>query len=355
MNPSSILSFRYLALFFLRATLALVLSFSAVNGMLCLLPSDDRVVEKLSLFNQEKDEFTALALGTSHSVGFHFPSLGGKGVNFHDGGGDIEEVVFKAGVILAHAVNINTLFVPVSPGSLHISQRYVANDMLSRRFLVIKNLPLSHDIFWYAPMASIRLWALRIIPVFEVKQRLLSWLGLSNFIAKLMMKHKKFCLVSVSADVNADELLFGGYRLEKMLPSCLAEYADLTVSRHYSHIESTVIAEPKLPMRNVERLLALADRLRRGQVEGRLVLVVPPLTAEYYQDDRIQLWIPEHQQLLDLLAEHSNIDVYDFHDFFYAEMEDGSNDYFYDDDHLALPGAIKFSKALKKAMDERVR
>lgn len=113
------------------------------------------------------------------------------------------------------------------------------------------------------------------------------------------------------------------------------------------------MSEPKLPIHNVERLLALADRLRLGKVEGRWVLVVPPLTREYYQDDRIQKWLPEHQKLLDLLAEHSNIDVYGFHDFFYVEMEDGNNDYFYDDDHLALPGAIKFSKALKKAMDER--
>ena len=350
MNPSSILSFRYFALFFLRATLAFVLIFSAVNGLLWLLQSDVRVMDKLSLFNKGKDGFTALALGSSHSAGFHFPSLGVKGVNFHDGGGDIEEVVFKADVILEHAVNINTIFVPVSPGSLHMSQRYLANDMLSRRFLVIKNLPLSHEIFLFSPMASIRFWALRIIPVLEVKQRLISWLDLSYFVSKEVMKNEKSCFVSVSADIKEDELLLGGYRLEKMVPSCLAEYANLTVGRHYSHIESTVIAEPQFPIRNVERLLVLADRLR--EVNGRMVLVVPPLTAEYYQDDRIQLWIPEHQKLLDLLAEHSNIDVYDFHDFFYGEMEDGSNDYFYDDDHLALPGAIKFSKALKKAMDE---
>ncbi|QDO83513.1 hypothetical protein FM037_10025 [Shewanella psychropiezotolerans] len=355
MNPSSTLNFRYFALFFLRATLVFVLIFSAVNGMLCLLPSDDRVMDKLSLFNEEKDGFTALALGSSHSVGFHFPSLGVKGVNFHDGSGDIEEVVFKAGVILEHAVNINTIFVPVSPGSLHISQRYIANDMLSRRFLIIKNLPLSHEFFSYDPMASIRLWASRIIPVIEVKQRLISWLDLSNFVSKQVMENDKSCLVPVSADVKEDELLLGVYRLKKMVPSCLAEYADSTVVSHKLSVESSVMSDAKLPIRNVERLLVLADRLRLGKVEGRLVLVVPPLTREYYQDDRIQLWIPEHQELLDLLAEHSNIDVYDFHDLFYGEMEDGSNDYFYDDDHLALPGAIKFSKALKKAMNERVR
>ena len=353
MNPSSTLSFRYFALFFLRATLAFVLIFSAVNGMLWLFSSDDRVIDKLSLFNEGKDEFTALALGSSHSVDFHFPSLGVKGVNFHDRGGDIAEVVFKAGVILEHAVNINIIFVSVSPGSLHMSQDYVADDIINRRFLVLTNLPLSHEIFLYAPMASIRLWALRIIPVIEVKRRLISWLDLSNFVSKQVMENEKSCLVSVSDDVMEDELLLGGYRLKKMVPNCLAEYADSTVVSHKLSVESSVQSEPKLPIRNVERLLVLADRLRLGKVEGRLVLVVPPLTREYYEDDRIQKWIPEHQKLLDLLAEHSNIDVYDFHDFFYGEMEGGSNDYFYDDDHLALPGAIKFSKALKKAMDER--
>ncbi len=349
MSLSSILNFRYLARFSIRSILALILVSLAIHMVLWCLQSEDKVTEKLSLFNKEKEELTALALGSSHSIGFHFPSLGLKGVNFHDAGGDIEEVVLKSGIIMEQAVNIRTIFIPVSPGSLYISQNY--SDHFHRQLVVVRNLPLSFYTLLSTPSLILPSWVDFLFPFFEIRKAVTLMWSLNQGLNGFLSKNYGACFIPVLGDIDQDELILGVYNLKTLKAHCLDNHARITVKSHASQIESVLSNEADMPQLNVERLLTLAESL--VEINGLLVVVVPPLTAEYYQDDRIQKWIPEHQKLLDLLAEHSNIDVYDFHDFFYGEMEDGSNDYFYDDDHLALPGAIKFSKALKKAMDER--
>ncbi|WP_394392280.1 hypothetical protein [Shewanella woodyi] len=322
-----------------------------------MFQDEDKATNKLLLFHERKDEFTALALGTSHSIAFHFPSLGEKGINFHDGGGDIEEVVFKSGVIMDQAVNIGSIFVPVSPGSLHMSQRYITSDMLIRQSFVINNLPLSYKTFLFNPIASIRLWSLIAFPFIKIRheatKKIVLRLTSNEYLRGFRINNNNACLKPILTGIDKDVFILGGYKLETLLPNCLDHYADTTVKSHSSNIESTILNDGSMPNINVKRLLAMADELKLRKVEARLVLVVPPLTAEYYQDSRIQKWVPEHNKLLAILSEHSNVEVYDFHDYFFDEMANDSNDYFYDDDHLALPGAIKFSKALKQAMDER--
>ena len=332
-----------------------VFSLVVINGMLYLFQIESNVINKLSLFHKEKNKFTALALGNSHSIGFHFPSLGVKGINFHDGGGDIEEVEFKSKIIMEHAVNINTIFVPVSPGSLHMSQNY-GND-INRQLVVIRNLPFSYHVLLSRPLIVLRGWLRSLFPFFEIRNEITKKIVLKFTSNKNLngfpIYNNRACFKPILADIDEDDLSLGDYKLESLLPDCLTNHAVTTVTMHSSLIESTILNEVNMPNINVKRLLTMADELKLKQTETRLVLVVPPLTAEFYEDERVQKWIPEHNELLVVLAEHSNIEVYDFHDFFYEEMADGSNDYFYDDDHLALPGAIKFSKALKQAMGER--
>ncbi|MPY24851.1 SGNH/GDSL hydrolase family protein [Shewanella sp. YLB-07] len=348
MNHLSTFNFEYLSRFLGSILLVFLLLSVSMNASLYFL-HDYVKVTKLSLFQKEPHTFTALALGTSHSIGFNFPSLGVKGVNFHDGGGDIEEVLFKSSIILGHAVNIDVIFLSVSPGTLHMSQLYISRDIKKRKGNVISNLPLSYETFSYDFEASLQTWVLQLFPIFEVRQvfmKLLEPVALERTEEVIV----KPCFWLAEGIINKKTLLLGGYRMETMKAECIAEYANTTVAHHSTLIELSLMAEPELPENNVGRLSLLAEILEERK--GRLILVVPPLTREYYEDVRIQKWLPDHHKLLAKLAKHNNIEVFDFHDFFYEEMDGGTNDYFYDDDHLALPGAIKFSQALKSAMEE---
>ncbi|MCZ4336699.1 hypothetical protein [Shewanella colwelliana] len=347
MNLSSILNSKYL-LRFLTVLLSVLFLFSVIVSAFVSYFKDDKQT-KLTLFEGNKDGFSALALGTSHSIGFHFPSLGVDGINFHDGGGDIEEALFKADILVEQARYVDIVFLAVSPGSLHMSQRYISDDWGRRRLAVINNLPVAFNAFIFNPKASFKRLLFKFFPIFEFRQIIRTWLiGESS---QLSADVSVSCFGKGIVELDYQSFLLGDYKEEIISPHCLAEYADSTIKKHIQYIEATILADSNVPQLNVKRLVKLASMLKDRY--GRLVLVVPPLTREYYEDARIQKWVPQHNALLAELAEQTNIEVYDFHDFFYEQMADGSNDFFYDDDHLALPGAIEFSKALKKAMDDR--
>lgn len=350
MNNLSILNFKYCLLFYIKAVLVFLLLSMFMHGFLLLF--SQKTDTKLSIFHKHHDEFDVLAIGTSHSTGFHFSSLNSFGVNFHDGGGDIEEVLFKSSVIMDDAPNISTVFIPLSPGSLHFSQRFISLDYKQRQFKVINNLPFSYKSILYSPSQSLLYLSLTALPIFEIRAFFYDWL-----ISVYSSQHQgnkivESCYSPVQLGISDSEQLLGDFRMQTMKPECIAKFAQKTVTDHISDIDKSVAAEPDLSDKNVSRLISLADRLKQLE-NGRLVLVIPPLTREYYEDVRIQDWLPAHRQLLAHLAQHANIEVYDLHDYFYEEMDNGSNEYFFDDDHLALPGAINFSKALKVAMDKR--
>lgn len=347
MNHSSILNSKYL-LRFLTISLIVLFLFSVIMNIFVSYFKDDKQT-KLALFERNKDGFSALALGTSHSIGFHFPSLGVDGINFHDGGGDIEEAFFKADILMEQAGYIDTVFLAVSPGGLHMSQRYISEDWGIRQDFILKNLPMSYRLFFSRPIATFQHLPLTTFPIYEFRKFIKDLLGYKKAGAPVDIVSS--CFTIGSFHLADSEFLLGDYRVNTIKPHCIAEYAKSTVKRHSEYVDATILANSNVPQLNVKRLVKLASMLKER--DGRLILVVPPLTREYYEDARIQKWVPEHNALLAELAKQSNIEVYDFHDFFYKQMADGSNDFFYDDDHLALPGAIEFSKALKKAMDDR--
>ena len=349
MNRLSILNFKRLVYFSIKALLALLLSVVILNSIIFIFQEDKST--KLSLFDDNSDEFTALTIGNSHTVDFHFPSLGVSGINFYDAGGDIEEVLFKAGIILDKAKNIKQVYLPVSPGALHFSQRITNVNWQHRQSQVINNLPLSYKTFFYSQEESFRRWFKIVFPILELQKLFIKWLIPKNVFPPINVSVDASCHIPIITDIDTSEILLGSYNLSTMRSECIAEFANLTVNSHISKIDISLSSQPDLANKNVNRLLLLADKLKL--VDGQLILVIPPLTREYYEDVRIQDWLPAHRRLLAHLAQHANIEVYDFHDYFYEEMDNGSNEYFFDDDHLALPGAIKFSKALKVAMDKR--
>jgi hypothetical protein len=350
MSNLSILNSKYWVIFSIKVVLVFLLLSLFMHGLLLFF--SQQTDAKLSLFYKHRYEFDALTMGTSHSIGFHFSSLNSFGVNFHDGGGDIEEVLFKSNVIMENAPNISTVFIPLSPGSLHFSQRFISLDYKQRQFKVINNLPFSYKSILYSPSQSLLYLSLTALPIFEIRAFFYDWLISIYSNQHQGNKIVESCYSPVQLGISDSEQLLGDFRMQTMKPECIAKFAQKTVTDHISDIEKSVAAEPDLADKNVRRLFSLADRLKQFD-KGGLVLVIPPLTREYYEDVRIQKLLLEHNQLLARLAQHANIEVYDFHDYFYEEMDNGSNEYFFDDDHLALPGAIKFSKALKVAMDKR--
>lgn len=353
MNPSSILSFNYLLRFSLMAIVCMGIIFTLVDHWYPASRMDFSYHKKMRLFAQQKNEIEAIVLGTSHSLGFHFSSLGLKGLNFYDGGGDVDEAEFKFYIISEQSRKLNTVFIPVSPGSLQFSQLWAAKNTSQRQYRVIRNSPLS---LWRYPL----LWGEFLSDTIRDLIPLSDWgNGFRHDLLSLLRYWAGEELVSVRDvqcffdmdmhdKVNFEDGIVGGYKRQLVNPACIRQYADETVTTHINDISLSLLAEPGIAERHLKTLLSMAKTLEQRQ--GRLVLVIPPLTREYYQDPRIQALLPEHFALLSRLAAHPNIEVYDFHDFFYEQMADGSNDYFYDDDHLALPGAIEFSKALRETM-----
>ncbi|MBU1390950.1 MAG: hypothetical protein KJ856_09210 [Gammaproteobacteria bacterium] len=349
MNPSSILSFNYLLRFSLMAIVCMGIIFTLVDHWSPASRMDFLYHKKMRLFAQQKDELEAIVLGTSHSKGFHFPSLGMLGMNFFDGGGDIDEAEFKFNVIAAQARKLSIVFIPISPGSLQFSRRWIIEDESQHQYIVMKNTPISlwqYPALWGSMVTDyIGFFRLRVKLLDRIRSKLESLTGADHGEGISNLCYNKD---SISEHLKLEDGIVGGYKRQLIKPACINQYADETVKSHMEHIRRSLSSESGIAERHLKALLSMAKTLEQRQ--GRLVLVIPPLTREYYQDPRIQALLPEHFALLSRLAAHPYIEVYDFHDFFYEQMADGSNDYFYDDDHLALPGAIEFSKALRETM-----
>ena len=308
---------------------------------------------KLALYQQQAQSVEAIALGTSHSRGLYFPVFNLKGFNFHDSGGDIEELEMKVSVFLKKSPKLKTIFTAVSPGTLAISQRYIAPNYPTRLLTVASNTPLSIESFLFAHEASISLFIDEFISIRKLRN------GFDKLIKPLfsngMNTGKCFSLVNYKMinekySVSVEDDLFNDYIKYRIHPSCMKDHVEKTILKHLKMIKDSFEKEPDIVKHNSQRLINVADKLSKRQ--GKLVLIVMPMTKAYYQSAHIQALVPEHFAQLAQLGKHPNIEVYDFHDYFYDKTVAGKNYYFHDGDHLAITGAIEFSKGLMQSVTE---
>jgi hypothetical protein len=352
-NASSTLSFSYLA----RVTLfALSLLVTLIYLAHIIFPdvANDYYQDKLQNYQQHRQLIEALAIGTSHSRGFYFPALGLTGINFHDAGGDIEEVRMKVQVLLPQSPELRYIFVPISPGTLALSQRAIASDYATRLSTVATNTPLSIDSFLFAHEATISLLLNRVLSIKKFRSAFEQWLH--PLFPYVKNTEQCFSLLNNQAiqqkyrvnvaSVKQDQ--FNKYSYYVIHPPCIQSQAITTVAEHRLMIQHSIEKMPNIIADNKNRLISIADEL--SPRKGKLILVIMPMTPAYYQSTAIQALVPEHLAHLKKLEKHRNIEIYDFHDYFYPDVKTGHNPYFHDADHLALTGAIEFSRALKQAM-----
>lgn len=349
-NASSTLNFSYLARV---CVIALFLVLSLIYLARTFFPNipNDLHRKKLAAYQQQRKLMQALVVGSSHSRGFHLPSLGLNGFNFHDVGGDVEELSMKAAIFLKKSPQLHFIFVPVSPGTLAISQRYIVDSYQARALRVANNTPLSVDLFLFAHEATMSLLIDRFISIKKFRQALDHFI--KPYFSKDQNTNRCFLLLDDKAvkqqySVSVDDDIFDIYPQHIMKPGCMEYSAKTTALKHMKVFKTSVKKEPAIVQHNMQRLTNLADKLSKRA--GKLVLVITPLTKPFYQSSLIQALVPKHLSHLAELEKHPNIEVYDFHDYFYDNLTDQTNDYFYDSTHLALTGAIEFSKALKLAM-----
>ncbi len=347
MKTSSTLNFKYL----LRVSfLAIFISLSMLYLLTLILPAGviHPYKDKMAIYEQQREAIEAITVGNSHSRGIHFSSLGLKGYHFFDSGGDIETACFKARYITKETPKLKYVFLTISPVMLFHSKRYSVDNYhawLSRAF---KNMPICRELFLSNFEASINAIADRIIS-FEALQKIVE-----NAISSLRPS-KEYSYLASTTQINKfnpviiEDGIIKGYYKKLIKPLYIQKHADRSLSHHMRVIHEVLKKKPEIVKLNMSEIVELAGML--FEQKCKLILVTTPLTREYYESDQIQSLIPQYSFCLKKLSKHPNIEIYDFHDYFYNSMDRGINNFFYDDDHLALPGAQKFSKALGEMMN----
>lgn len=356
MKNLSTLNFNYLCRVSVMALCIVLILSHLINAYLPRsLPPLHPYKQKMKIYKQNRKLIEAITIGDSHGKGIHLSSLGLRGLNFSDNQGDIEEACMKADIFIEEVPNLKYLFLPLTPGTLSIARRYYSDNYRKSQLEVKKNMPPSSlETFLCIPetlVSNIVNWLFPINELQNMINKLILPVALRVDTAhKIESRFSQLTNEPIKREDSfmIDDGIVSGYFRKIMAPSRLKNAADYTVPIHIRCVEKSLKKNPNIITMNMQRLIKIADKI--VEHDGKLVLLIPPLTKEYYESSHITVLKQPHIRLLLKLSQHPNIDFYDFHDFFYNAMANGTNEFFYDDDHLALPGAIKFSEALKEAM-----
>ncbi|MDK9761677.1 hypothetical protein KI743_06665 [Vibrio sp. D420a] len=315
-----------------------------------------RYKNKIDYYENFKGDFEVIVAGSSHAKSIHIESLGRKGINFYDGGGDIEEANFKLSRIIPDAESVKFVIYPLSPGGLLINRSSYGIDK-SRVKLMLSNSPLLYLDYLVYPIELVSNYLDYAFPVRDSKSfatdNLITLLTTFRWDENSRRKiHPNDCFIidSDSFQSRSEDGIIHGYSRNLMKPKCIPEYAEQTVAAHIKMMNNSLSADSNVRQKNMRRVVDIANSLSKRR--GKLILFMPPFTREYYESPEIQSLVPAHLSDMNELAKHPAIEFYDYHDFFFEKLDQGENKYFFDDDHLALPGAIEFSRSLKVQLDK---
>lgn len=361
MKSSSILPFSKLLVFicFLAISILFVSVFLQWIGSRRNLGQYDlalRYENKIDYYEDFKGDFEVIVVGSSHAKNIHIESLGRKGINFSDDGGDIEEATFKLSRIIPDAENVKFVIYPLSPGGTLINHNSYRIDN-SRVKLILSNTPLLYLDYFLYPTEIVSNYLDYFLPVRDSKsfatENLITLFTTFRWDENSRRKvHSSDCFIidSDSFQSRSEDGIIQGYLRNLIKPKCIPEYAEQSVTAHIKMMNNSLSADSNVRQNNMKRVVDIANSLSMRR--GKLILFMPPLTREYYESPEIQSLIPAHLSDMKELAKHPAIEFYDYHDFFFEELDTGENNYFFDDDHLALPGAIEFSRSLKARLDK---
>ncbi|MDQ7089034.1 MAG: hypothetical protein Q9M50_00055 [Methylococcales bacterium] len=351
MKTSPILNFNYLS----RVIgIGFVLIGLSVFLLHTLFPTieQSRERKKLMAYQSAQESMEALVIGSSHSSSFHLPALGLKGFDFHDLGGDIEELTLKTHIFLDRSPNLKTVFIPASPATFALSQVYLSENYSKRLLIVASNTPLSWPLFLFAPEETVSLFVDQFVGIKKFRKAfdhfLISFFSGNETTNTKCTSAENALFIKQNYSIDADDDLFNDHDICTMPAQNIKNHGTIVSGNHLRKFKLSIEKEPNIVQSNLQRLIKLADRL--GERQGQLILVMTPYSEDFYESTAIQSLKTAHLSELALLEKHPNITVYDFHDYFYSRVTADKNDYFYDSNHLSTRGAIEFSQALKIKM-----
>lgn len=348
LNPSSTLSSDYLS----RVALSLIslVLICAIGVRLSVKP--EPIANKLQMFEDRRQNLEAVSIGNSHGRDFHFDSLGLDGMHFYYPSADVEESYRKAMVILERAPSLRYMFVALSPLSLHISQREIVDDYELRRLLVRKEIPWTWNPSSYSLEEYISSFVYGIFPIKHIQNQFFSALGYELEEADIDVSKNNECVAPLSTRerelIEAAwkyEGMMEGFKLGRMVPSCLAMYAERHAEKDSSLVDVTVDTRPEVYREGTDYLMRLADQLAAR--EARLVVLLPPVTPQFNPVGRYPHLIEQFDQSVAELANHPAIELHDYSGFFEGQVSHDSNPWFFDETHLSITGAVEMSRDLK--------
>ncbi len=320
-------------------------------GTMWLLSSTKTAPDtRLATFYDAAEDIEMITLGSSHSVGIHFASVGVCGHSFYGGRMDIRSSLFKARVIMPYTENLRYIVIPVSPGTLTYDvpewktarKQWMANvpsprwqsSVSIRERLFIKRAKIEH---FLKPMRSAR--------------RLVTSKVSQYSTAHLSPRGQTTCTILPNKREAPDEAgIRHGYFRHALKAECISSFARKTVLGH-AHV-SQKHGEPAAQAKanNLLLLEELATRLPKdGDVQ--ILLIAMPTSHEFYEAVSGTIdWPAEAAEYRGLDEKYANIRFLDAHAFFAREDYMPNNEILYDDDHLTVQGAMIFSQYLGKEL-----
>ncbi|MFK7894090.1 MAG: hypothetical protein AB8B63_24965 [Granulosicoccus sp.] len=328
--------------------------------LLCILVRlfvpPDIYTTRLFEFSRIAHDIEVITLGNSHGRSFHFESMNLNGYHFFEQAGDLEEMERRANVVIDRLPALRYVLLPLSPGALSISQRVVAEDYEDRRLLVRKGTPLTFDVRNYSLEELIGTITYRLFRIDALQRFVYKQLGYKDETRTTDAMKVGQCfetgVYQDSSDLQyevPEEGIIDGYRRLVMKYECLPKYGNQSSRNRQRHIRLTLEKYPDIVSENIERLLRLANKLESRGVE--LLLVNTPNTPWHYNTDETNELKPRFENATSEISKHSNIRYFDFHNLYFDELENDENNYFFDDNHLALIGAKRFSADFAKELN----
>lgn len=319
---------------------AVALALSIAQAVSILIGTDTAPDTRLVDFDKKANTIQIISLGSSHSIGFHFPSFGVDGHSLFSDGQDIKTSEFKLRAIISRTPQLKCLLFPLSPGVL----TYNMPQKGLHQQAALNYTPWPNSVAAFAPGEWFVFLRSKLV------KRLLEtrYLIEQHFLRPVNQASKSSpsaCTLYHNDPSKADEDgIRHGYKQHPVRRECFAELAVKTSESFLRNSSS----DPKVRFYNIEKLRKVAQHLESYNAD--LILVAVPLAKEYLSLVSFQ----EFQDLRHLraaLASEPNVSIYDFSKFFHDKI-DQDNLYFFDDDHLTQAGAEVFSKALREEIPQ---
>lgn len=311
------------------------------------------VRDRVEQFLRKADRVEVLSLGSSHSRGLYFPSMGFTGYSFADDRGDISTAVYKSNLILPHARHLKYVMIPASPGYFSYDRRAAFGSFDPDLSLAIRNAPWPKN-FWSLSLDEQYLLVRSNIFAFET---LLSANGLAKdalghgirlVLGRSQKSFRNPCRARTNQTSFPHEFgILNGFTREAIPARCLPRIGQFEARLHARTVRAVLAANSVARETNTRLLneLAVALAARKAQ----LILFVPPLTRSYLGKALRRLWEEEKPYREDLLK-LPNVRLFDFHDLFAPSSYTKDNRYFSDGSHLTLAGAQALSKVFGQVM-----